>query len=147
MDTTWIVVADNAGARLFAHEGPGTGLKPINELSHPAGRLHDRDIGSDRPGRSFDRMGSGRHAMDPRQTPREHENELFTRDIAKVLTEGRHQHRYQKLVLVAAPKVLGSLRAQLDDATSEAVMASLDKDLTDVSASELPRHLAPLLAL
>ena len=53
MDSTWIVVAHEAGARFFENHGRGTGLELVEEIEHPDGRARDRDMASDRPGRSF----------------------------------------------------------------------------------------------
>jgi len=58
MTSTWIVVAHEAGARFFENRGRGTGLELIEEVEHPEGRARDRDMASDRPGRSF-RKNSG----------------------------------------------------------------------------------------
>ena len=62
MGKTWILVAHEAGARLFANDGIGNGLALVESIDHPEGRARDRDIDSDRPGRSF-RKNSG----DPRR--------------------------------------------------------------------------------
>ena len=58
MDSTWIVVAHEAGARFFENDGRGTGLELVEEIEHADGRARDRDMASDRPGRSF-RKNSG----------------------------------------------------------------------------------------
>lgn len=39
-------------------------MEELEGLKHPASRAHERDLISDRPGRSFDSFGSGRHAME-----------------------------------------------------------------------------------
>lgn len=53
--------------------------------------------------------------------------------------------RYTRLVLVAGPKFLGKIRAALDPVTPSLVIASLDKDLEEISDAELPQHLAGIL--
>ncbi|MGB8330033.1 MAG: host attachment protein, partial [Polyangiales bacterium] len=62
MTNTWILVAHDAGARLFENRGRGKGLELIEMIDHPEGRERNRDVDSDRPGRSF-RKNSG----DPRR--------------------------------------------------------------------------------
>lgn len=73
MSTTWILVADQARARLFsldptdgAAEG---GLREIAGFVNPEGRLSARELGAARPPRTHDRMGASRHAIEPRTTP------------------------------------------------------------------------------
>ena len=48
-----IVVADQSQARIYS--AGARRLKLLGSLSDPRARLHDRDLGSDRPGRVFDR--------------------------------------------------------------------------------------------
>ena len=57
MNRTWILIAHRAGARIFENDGPGTGLKHVDAIAHPEGRLEDKALGSDKPGRSFDSHG------------------------------------------------------------------------------------------
>ena len=57
MTTTWILVAHRGGGRLFENSGPGTGLRLIQTIDHPQGRLKSGEINSDKPGRAFDSFG------------------------------------------------------------------------------------------
>jgi protein required for attachment to host cells len=62
---SWIVVADGAKARIFENHGPGKGLSARPEEEMHRALPPSRDIASDKPGRSHDRNGPGRHAMEP----------------------------------------------------------------------------------
>lgn len=44
MDTTWIVVAHQAGARVFENQGSGKGLDLGDEIDHPQGRARDDEV-------------------------------------------------------------------------------------------------------
>ena len=44
MDTTWIVVADQEGARVFENQGPGKGLDLPDEIDDPQGRARDGEV-------------------------------------------------------------------------------------------------------
>jgi protein required for attachment to host cells len=145
MTTTWILVAHRGGARLYAQAGRGKKLSRIEDLPHPAGRLKNQDIDSDRPGRSFDSHGSGRHAMSREVEPTEQVAMQFARDLAQRLERGRVAGDYQDLVLVAEPGFLGVLRAALTPTTAGRVAASLSKDLMHVEDRELPDHLESVL--
>ena len=95
MTTTWILVAHDAGARHFENHGPGKGLELIEEIDHPEGRQRDRDIVSDRPGRSF-RKNSGdprRASMSSSETPHERVVSDFARALAQRLHQGRVENR------------------------------------------------------
>jgi protein required for attachment to host cells len=149
MARTWILVAHDAGARVFENEGPGKGLELVEEFEHPEGRARAQELVSDRPGRSF-RKNSGdprRASMSQSEGPHERVVSDFARTLADRLQDGRVQHLYERLVLVAPPHFLGLLRAALDRPTSQVVQGSLDKDFAAVEASELIERLGDVIAL
>jgi len=139
------MIADRSGARLFERSGRGTGLKLVKDIPHPQGRLKNQDIDADKPGRSFDRFGYGRHAMSPEHEPTEHIAERFAKELAELLYDGGVKRQYAKLVLVAEPGFLGVLRAKLSPQIAGKVTASLDKDLTQVPERELPSYLTEII--
>ncbi len=63
---TWILIADESRARLLANHGPRRGVEPVSEDLLEGRILPGREIMSDRPGRTFDSVGAGRHAKEPR---------------------------------------------------------------------------------
>jgi len=138
MTSTWIVVAHEAGARFFENRGRGTGLELIEEVEHPEGRARDRDMASDRPGRSF-RKNSGdpsRASLSQSEGPHDRAVSDFARALADKLQDARVQNRYRGVVLVAPPKFLAQL-----------VMASLDKDLAASKRDEIVERLGDLITL
>lgn len=141
MDRTWILVAHRGGARLFENKGPGKGLELLQTLDHPAGKLKNKDIDTDQPGRGTDRNGPGRHAYESAHSATTHVAEQFAKQLSTLLDDGRSNHRYGRLVLVAEPRFLGNLRAALNAQTAALVTGTLDKDLGGTDARELPRHL------
>jgi protein required for attachment to host cells len=141
-NTTWILVAHRSGARIFENKGPNKGLSLLQDIPHPEGRLKNRDIGADKPGRSFDSHGQARHALGTEQEPTAHLAEQFAKQLGATLEDGRNHQRYTKLVLVAEPRFLGNLRAALSAPTAALVTASLGKDLGSVELHDLPKHLA-----
>ena len=149
MDSTWIVVAHEAGARVFENHGRGTGLELVEEIEHADGRARDRDMASDRPGRSF-RKNSGdpsRASMGQSEGPHDRAVSDFARALADKLKDGRVQNRYKRLVLVAPPRFLGLLRSSLDGPTARLVIVSLDKDFAASKKSELVERLSELITL
>ena len=79
--------------------------------------------------------------------PRRRSRSTRARELAERLEEAAHAHRFDKLVLVAAPKTLGDLRELLPDPVKTKVVAEIDKDLTKVPLRDLPRHLEAVLKL
>jgi protein required for attachment to host cells len=148
-NTTWVLIADGARARLLAQAKPFAPLEPALEQEEFTGSMaQSKEIGSDRPGRSFDSSGlGGRHAMVPPTDPQRYAKFAFARELAERLEEAVHEGRFARLILVAAPRTLGDLRELLPGAVKAKVVAEIDKDLTHVPLRDLPKHLASVLKL
>lgn len=146
-----IVVADQTEARFFEVERADGELHLAGQLSDPAARLHDRDLKSDRPGRKFDRapLRGGRrgatahHGVGDEHKPRKHEAALFARRIAEALTLARRTGGFDRLVIMAPPGFLGTLRSALPAALRSAVAAEIAKDLVHESPSAVRTYLPP----
>ena len=137
--TTWILSANRSSASLF--ESDGKSMHRLQDISHPEGRMQNHDTGTDKPGRSFDSFGQGRHAMSTEQEPVEHIAQQFALDLAEVLNKGRVAHAYDKIVLMAEPKFLGILRAALAKNTATLVVQTISKNLPDINEQDLARYL------
>jgi protein required for attachment to host cells len=137
----WVLVADAARARLFEVEHPALSLAPAlgNELI--GNNLPSREIASDRPGRTFDRGGQGRHAKEPPTDPARHAQAEFARDVAHLLDGKRQSRAFDRLIVVAPPQFLGDLRGMMSQPLQEAVSAEVAKDPSKLSAHELKDHL------
>ena len=149
MGNTWILVAHEAGARLFANDGIGNGLALVESIDHPRGRARDRDIVSDRPGRSF-RKNSGdtrRASMGQTESPHDRVVSDFSRELADKLRQARVQNQFDQLVLVAPPRFLGLLRSSLDGPTSQLVIGTIHKDLASSNEAELIQHLGEVIVI
>ena len=146
MNTTWILVAHRGGARLFENAGPGTGMKLLEDIPHPEGRLKSGEINADRPGRAFDTF-SRRHGMSQEHEAADQVSLMFAKHLCDKLEKARAENRFGKLVLVAEPRLLGELRAALNKPTAALVSATLDKDLIAIDNRDLPKHLAGVVQL
>lgn len=146
MATTWILVAHRGGARLFENSGPGRGLKLVEEIDHPEGRLKSGEINADRPGRTFDTFHR-RHGVSQEHEAAEQVSLMFAKRLCDRLDAARARNRYSHLVLVAEPRLLGELRAAMDKHTAALVSAALDKDLGGISDRDIAGHLADTVAL
>jgi protein required for attachment to host cells len=134
---TWVVVADSGRADIYSRLKRFSPLESVQCLTEPEARSKAHELVSDAPGRSFDSRGEGRHAMEPDQSGKEHLRESFARRIADVLEPARNEGRFQQLVIVAAPAVLGALRQQLSHATQRQVVAEIDKNMTGQDQADI----------
>ena len=145
--TTWILLADSTQARIACNDGPGRGVTLVSGETLHGRNLPGREIDSDRPGRTFDSHGRGRHAMEPPTDPRENEKQHFIRDLAALLDKEAKRGRYDRLVLVAPPKALGYLRRALSDQVRDRITGEIRKDLMHLPTRDLPPHLGKVLAV
>lgn len=147
MANTWVLVAHRAGARIFENQGPGQGLRLLENIPNPEGRLRDSEINSDKPGRAFDKFGSARHSMSKEHLPSEQLAMHFAKQLGDRLDKGRSQNQFDRLVLVAEPRFLGELRAALPVHTATLVSATVDRDLGGISDRDVPGHLGEAVRL
>jgi len=136
----WIIVADSARARIFDAEKGLSDISEIAALIHTEGREQDRDLGSDRPGRSFDSVGGGRHAMSKHVSPHEHEADLFAKRVADHLKTALQSGEFRRLKLAAPPAFLGLLRKHLDDAVTKHLDETVSKNLVEQTPSEIAAY-------
>ena len=142
----WVAVANRTGMKVFRYENPSNGVSLVHNIEHPEGYLKDTEMGTGKPGRSFDRFGTGRHGMGTHQSMAEHVSETFAKHLAKVLDEARMKNEFSELVLIAEAGFLGLLRKNLSASTSHAVVHSLHKDLGKLPQHELEAYLlGPLM--
>lgn len=149
MSTTWILIADGARARLLEQDRKSRHFNPTSEEEFFGSRAQSKEIASDDRGRSFDStgrgqpgdVGHGRHAMEPSTDPHRYAEYAFARDLAEHLEKAANAHRFDHLVLVAAPKALGDLRDLLPKTVQGKIVAEIDKDLTKIPTRDLGKHL------
>lgn len=145
---TYILIADGARARIYVNEGVGKGVRPVSGVTHQSHvPPHNRDLTTDKPGRAFSSVGSGRSAMHPSTDWIRIEKHRFAREIARVLDAAAESRSFDRLIVVAPPATLGDLRRELGEQTLKLLHAELPKDLTRHSEDELPEHLGEVLAV
>jgi protein required for attachment to host cells len=144
--STWFLVARRSGATIFSNYGRGTALQIVAELENAEGKLQSSALESDRPGRSFDRAGHGRHSLSSEQSAREHVEHAFAKRLADFLEKSRCENTYDQLILVAGPRLLGELRAALSTATQRLVRLEVNKEILPTER-DLRSHLDGLAPL
>lgn len=141
----WVLVADAARARLFQVEPPQQTLSAALGRELIGSNLPNREIASDRPGRTFDSGGEGRHAKEPPTDPARHAQAEFARDVVQLLDENRESRSFDRLIVVAPPQFLGDLRAAMSQQLRAAVSAEVAKDLSKLPLHALQDHLREVL--
>ena len=140
MSKLWVIVADQSKARIFTVADPHGALLDVGELEHPEAREREQELTSDRPGRSFDSMGQGRHAMGSSVEPGKQENIRFAKQVADHVQSAHNEGRCGRLLLVAGPPLLGLLRENLKTSTGMKI-SEIEKNLGQYDALEIRKHL------
>ncbi|MFW3615192.1 host attachment protein [Billgrantia antri] len=141
MPTTWVMIADQSRARIFEMTESTGAMTEKETMVNPQGRLKDKDLGSDRPGRAFDTMGAGRHAMGKHHTPKEQSVIRFAHLVAEYLDTELHKASFERLVISAPPHFMGLLKQELSESTLNSITLALDKGLANLDAGEIRTHL------
>ena len=145
MQTTWIVAADASRARVFEISDPERHLREVEEFAHPEGRANNRELNSDAQGRYTGQGGNpGAHSATRQVSAVDHENELFSKTLARYLDKARSQHRYDKLYLIAPPEFLGLMRENLSKEVRKITAEEINKDLSWFNARDIERYVRPL---
>lgn len=125
-----VVVADERGAHFFdmskLHAPPAARGSVHNDSARP-----DRELETDRPGRRFGGANGNRHAVDGERSTERHESELFAKAIAREIDRARTRQEFDRLVLIAAPRMLGLLRDALPEPCRSTIVAEIAKDLVN----------------
>lgn len=142
--TTWILIADSSGAKLFSAERREDTWTLLKQFEHPEGRETSQEISpSSPPGRMQQGQSAGGHhtAVQQRTTPKEAEVERFAQHLASHLEEAIAQRQYDQVVLVAPPHFLGALRGALGKQTEKHARATLARDVIMFEPAEIRQRL------
>ena len=139
-----ILIADAGRARLFVSEGRTTPWTLLEQLEHPEVRSARDTLATDQPGRTQERMATGRRAsMEPPTPLKRVEAEKFAAVLADRLERAAIGEEFERLVIVAPPRFLGSLRESLSESLMKRQqVVSIDKDLSTVPDVELPARIS-----
>ncbi len=142
---TWVMVADAARARLFMSDGQD--VQPIDgaTFDNPAAHGFSRDLRSDKPGRTIESVGGAHHAQEPKHDPHREAKAAFARRVADYVEQGARDGKFDNLVMVAPPQMLGDLRGALGHHAAARLAGTAPKDLMKVPTAELKTHLQPIL--
>lgn len=142
MKKHWYIIADRAKLRIYEQEDNQSSLQLIKTKENPEGTLKDGEINTDKDGQPANVM------FDSYQTstsPSEHVTELWAKEIASILDSDRMQNKFDSLVLVMGPEMLGKVRQELSDSAQTLVREELTKNYSQVPDHAMKETLEPVL--
>ena len=138
---TWVLVLDGAKALILENYG---------DAQAPNLRLVRKDENAASDSRGESTTGPS-HAGEAPKRPDAHEFHAttetgFAEEMAAWLYKAAHRNRFAQLVIVAPPKVLGTLRQSLHKEVASRVVAEVPKTLTSHPVDQIERIVAEELA-
>lgn len=132
----WVLVADGEKALFLKNEGDATYpdlsvVRKVEEENPPT-----REQGTDRPGRYSDGPTAHRSAVDDTDWHRLAKGR-FAEEIAERLYKLAHGGKFDEIVLVAPPLVLGEIRKKLHKEVADKVSAEVPKTLTNLPVPDI----------
>jgi protein required for attachment to host cells len=104
----------------------------------------DREQTANRRGRQSESTSPSVYAYDETDF-HELQKERYAEDLADRLYKMAHEGRFEKLILVASPQVLGVMRDALHKEVSDKLIATVDKTLTNNPLPEIERIVSDAL--
>lgn len=143
---SWILVCDGSKALIFQNKGDALqlNLQLWETKSRPDERT--RDVGTDRPGRSFSSVGKARSAVEGTDWHEIAERE-FLGDVADGLELLVRTQKVRDLVVVAPARALGVLRTHLGQGAKGVLKAEISKDLCKLPTPEIEAYFASMRQL
>ena len=143
---TWVLVADGGRARLLATPRILADGRFVQLAAYSNSEALEAPPSTDRPGRSFESANTMRHAVAEYSDTKKQPKLEFADRLAEVINKGAAGDEFARLYIVAAPVLMGRVRAGRSPAASGPIGRTPDKDLTPGGAADLPRHLADMKA-
>ena len=132
-----IVVADSRQASFFDAGKPGGPWAQRGSLHNEVAGMKDRDLETDREGRRFGGTAGHHHGVDGERSTERQEMANFAREVAQNIEAARVAHEFDRLVIVAGPRMLGLLREELPQSCRDMLAAEVGKDLSAQDAAAI----------
>ena len=134
----WFLVMNETRARLV--QGlPAHGVAAAAELVIRTEHRNLRDVMADKPGRSFSSGSAGRRsAMESGTDPLLQDRMEFLRQTFALIEAHRRASSFDRLVIVAGPRMLGLLRAEMPSSLQRVISREIARNLAGLTESALP---------
>ena len=138
---THVMVIDGANKSLFRNRGKdfAPDLERIDHRHRQTGRTSD--MGTDKPGRSFQSAGNTRSAHESTDYHQQEEDRFANEAVDQLnmlLTDSA------SAILIATPHVLGMMRKRLTPKARSRITAEIDKDYAQRSVDDITALLVSL---
>ena len=131
-----VTIADSQKARIFEKIGhQDFELNLLSELEANKDDYHEK------PGRSFNRFGKMRHAIEPHTDRRDVERRTFAEKISGMLNQLQEVKNADRLILLTSHQLLEDLDEVLSEELQKKISHKFTKDLSKFTNSEVKDYL------
>lgn len=134
-----LLVFDSSKAR-FYRMLPSGKIKFLNEVQSDLSHSN-KDIVSDRPGRSFSSTTAGRSAIEPQHDPHKQEKHNFVHQLVETLESAYDRNEFRQLVVAAPERSIGEFRSLIPDKIKKSIQREVPKELVHYSDHEIEARL------
>lgn len=133
---SYLVVANQAEAKIFLEKDGATGLEPVTTLSNDDGRATDSSLVTDRPG-AISAPSDAVQGVDSmsRKDAAETEAERFAATVANWLDDKRCGEKIYHIDIIAEAGFLGKLRNNMNKQLSKLIGYTINKDIVNADTS------------
>jgi protein required for attachment to host cells len=136
----FVFVGDGRKALFLRNDGdekfPNFVTTQVFEDENPAAR----EQGTDKPGRSFARMGDVRRSAMEQTDWHQLEEHRFVQRVAQAFEALVRERQAPGFVIVATPRALADLRTAMHNDVKSRVIIEINKDLTKHPVWEIEKH-------
>jgi protein required for attachment to host cells len=136
-----VLVGDGQKALFLRNKGNAQRVDLVVERILERDNPPTREQGTDRPGRSTASLGVARSAKEEVDW---HylAKERFADELAQALYRHAHANLFDRLIIIAPPKILGNLRKAFHAEVADRIAAEIPKELTSHPVAEIARLIA-----
>lgn len=134
--TTWVLLLNSNDCRVFSFSKKNHTLELIKDIFHAENKGRNQDIVSDRPGHYVnDNAGGGSYS--PHTSPKEIKIDQFVHEICHFVEDGRVHQKYEKLIIISAPRMQGYLEKHLNKNIEKLITQHIQKDIVFMKQHEV----------
>ena len=139
------IIADSRTVRVLEMSTIAAAVAEVAVFRNPMAARHDRDLLSDRAGRTVNPGSRARQAYEPKVGAKRMSMQRWLKDLGSPLRAFLQSRGSERVILVAAPRTLAQLQKSLPVALRRQVCEVLPLDLANQPLSALQERLEPAL--
>lgn len=87
------------------------------------------------------KAGTQSHVLDPKGNAKELDRKDFCKKVMHEVVDEFHQNKFEELVIIAGPKILGEIRSATPKELKQLDIKEIHKDLTHFSKEKIEQYL------